>query len=279
MGLTDHWFGVGQSHYWFGMGRTDYWVWVGQAEDFKGGLEKEAFAVKLSVARKRKTTAQTTSLLHRMAEETACPSIVPKTYVFFDTETTGLRSKKNPPEITEICFVAFSRNELQSTMFSPRVINKLVLCFNPRKAISPKAIEISGLTNSQLEDFQTFDEQTVTIREFLTRLPGPLCLVAHNGDRFDFPILTRHLRRAGVDIASCGDIRCVDSQKVFKKLCSSSSYALGRLYRAICHSEPNEEHCAEGDSQMIVDIVRKLGPTAFLDECMHFETPLKEYVD
>ena len=39
MGLTDHWFGVGQSHYWFGMGRTDYWVWVGQAEDFKGGLE------------------------------------------------------------------------------------------------------------------------------------------------------------------------------------------------------------------------------------------------
>lgn len=41
-----------------------------------------------------------------------------------------------------------------------------------------------------LEDESTFDETTAEcINSFLNRLPKPICLVAHNGWNFDYPIL------------------------------------------------------------------------------------------
>lgn len=40
----------------------------------------------------------------------------------------------------------------------------------------------------------TFDEQIVeSLRLFLERLPQPVVLVAHNGFRFDFPILRKQI--------------------------------------------------------------------------------------
>lgn len=45
-----------------------------------------------------------------------------------------------------------------------------------------------------LADLKPFDVDTGNlIKSFLNQLKKPLCLVAHNGLRFDFPILRRHL--------------------------------------------------------------------------------------
>ena len=67
-----------------------------------------------------------------------------KTFVFFDTETTGLPNQANPPKITELSFLAVSKGELNGESTEPRVINKLTLCFNPEKAITPLAVDSSG---------------------------------------------------------------------------------------------------------------------------------------
>ena len=66
-------------------------------------------------------------------------------------------------------------------------MNKLTLCFDPVKNISDEATRFSaGLTNDLLSGQARFDSDTTKLlAAWLARLPGPVCLVAHNGDRFD----------------------------------------------------------------------------------------------
>jgi hypothetical protein len=35
------------------------------------------------------------------------------------------------------------------------------------------------------------------VKEFIERLPQPVCLIAHNGHKFDFPIIQAELYRIG----------------------------------------------------------------------------------
>lgn len=48
----------------------------------------------------------------------------------------------------------------------------------------------TGLSNEMLENESPFDENTAKcLNNFLNRMERPICLVAHNGYGFDFPIL------------------------------------------------------------------------------------------
>ncbi|CAG5129920.1 unnamed protein product [Candidula unifasciata] len=117
---------------------------------------------------------------HR-AEETS-PAISVKTFVLFDTETTGLPSPGYNPGIVELCFIAVTREELLTKQKTLRVINKLVICVNPCKKIGSSASEITGLYNEALEDMPSFNKQAPLITMFLENLPQPVCLIAHNGN-------------------------------------------------------------------------------------------------
>ncbi|KAI8750780.1 three-prime repair exonuclease 1-like isoform X2 [Biomphalaria glabrata] len=139
-----------------------------------------------------------------------------KTLVMFDTETTGLQSPGNNPRITELCFVALQKDELLSKCREIRVMNKLLLCFNPFKRLSKGCIEITGLCNDALEAYPSFKTQANLICSFLKTLPRPACLVAHNGARFDFPLLVSHLKNSNEEIPS--DILCVDSLEALREL-------------------------------------------------------------
>lgn len=52
------------------------------------------------------------------------------------------------------------------------------------------------------------------IKHFLNHNAKPICLVAHNGDNFDFPILRSELINVGNQLDN--DIVCVDALKSFK---------------------------------------------------------------
>ncbi|XP_059151799.1 uncharacterized protein LOC131938016 [Physella acuta] len=155
-----------------------------------------------------------------------------QTLVVFDTETTGLPSPGNQTKITELCFIAISREELLTKTSAARVLNKLILCFNPRKNICHKASKLSGLYNDALESQRSFACQTNLISIFLQNLPQPVCLVAHNGNGFDYPLLVSELNSAKKEIPR--DILCVDSLEAlrafdglvpdpWKKRCPASS--------------------------------------------------------
>lgn len=139
-----------------------------------------------------------------------------KTFIFFDSETTGLPCyENNDTRITELCFVAIQSDHIGAA--STRVQNKLTLCFNPKRTINPIAVEKTGLSNQLLECQLDFNDAAVnTIQNFFNLQRQPICLVAHNGNEFDFPILRAEINKAGEKIAE--SIFCVDSLLAFKAM-------------------------------------------------------------
>lgn len=66
--------------------------------------------------------------------------------IVFDTETTGLPCfESNKTRITELAFYGCEVEHLKSTKIFPRVLHKLVLCFNPLKVIYPDSSQLTGV--------------------------------------------------------------------------------------------------------------------------------------
>lgn len=122
-----------------------------------------------------------------------------KTLAFFDLESTGLPMYEfHNTKITELCLVACSVAHIQSVVRRkiPRVLHKLSLCLNPYRLVSPASSNITGLDNFALENEHPLNENTVRLLgHFLGQLQQPVCLVAHNGNSFDFPLLHKELAR------------------------------------------------------------------------------------
>jgi len=156
-----------------------------------------------------------------------------KTLVYFDLEATGLKSS-GKPRITELSLVAVDaseilnlhkkiekctkeNNEQDVEQLLPRVMNKLTLCIYPMTTIMPIVSNLTGLDNYNLTDQAKFDCDTAgLINCFLSRLMPPVCLVAHNGDYYDYPLLKAELDKAGVGLPK--EILCVDSYVGFKEI-------------------------------------------------------------
>jgi len=72
----------------------------------------------------------------------------------------------------------------------------------------------AGLHNFNLMEQSPFDAATVSlIDQFLQRQMQPLCLIAHNGWNFDFPILKAMIISSGQKL--CTQILCADSLTAF----------------------------------------------------------------
>lgn len=117
-----------------------------------------------------------------------------QTLVFIDLESTGLPSlmPRHKVNITEIALVAVERDNFREPL---RYINKITLCVRPRHPIADGASRITGLDNEQLEKSPPFEEVAPLVERFLHTLPQPVCLLAHNGNAFDFPLLHSELQR------------------------------------------------------------------------------------
>lgn len=196
-----------------------------------------------------------------------------QTLIFLDLEATGLPFSQ--PKITELCLLAVHRRALESPPSPqgppptvpppPRVVDKLSLCVAPGKACSPAASEITGLSTEALAAHgrQGFDAGLAgLLRAFLQRQPQPRCLVAHNGDRYDFPLLQAELAALGLASALDGTF-CVDSIAALKALEQAGSpptegprrsYSLGSIYERLYGQAPPDSHTAEGDVLALLSV-------------------------
>ena len=212
-----------------------------------------------------------------------------KTLVYFDLEATGLRSTGRP-RISEISLVAVHSkdvNDLHLKLKSnlrnkkmkdyplhiesllPRVLNKLTLCVYPMAIIMPEVSDITGLDNYNLFDQTTFNKTTgVLLNNFLDRLPSPICLVAHNGNAYDFPLLKAEMEKAGIQLRS--DILCADSyigiKDIFNKRKSildvediPQSFSLINLHKHLLCNKPTRSHGAEADCITLLKATAMLG--------------------
>lgn len=140
------------------------------------------------------------------------------TVVFFDTETTGLpHQERNRTKIVELSFLAVTRSDI-NRKDGPAIpaICKLNILFNPQKSIASAAAKITGLTNETVKYLPTFKEKFNTIKVFLEDLKKPVCLVAHNGNTFDYKILLAECKDVNVNLPE--DLLCADSMSYFRQL-------------------------------------------------------------
>ena len=92
-----------------------------------------------------------------------------KTWVYLDLESTGL--ERDRPRITELALVAVEPRHMSE---KPRVVNKLVLCFNPGGAtFNPWALANTGLNPDNLSARRRFSASRVRLLDaFLFSLPS-----------------------------------------------------------------------------------------------------------
>jgi DNA polymerase III epsilon subunit-like protein len=218
-----------------------------------------------------------------------------KTLVYFDLEATGLKCFGRP-RITELSFVAVNIQDLpylhtmilnhlkvnkpgdkvfQMESLLPRVLNKLTLCVYPMATVMPDVASITKLDNYNLSGQAKFDKNTgEMLNIFLTRLPSPVCIVAHNGDLYDFPLFKAELEKAGTKLES--QILCVDSylglREIFKKREKASlvedakinfsrppSFSLINLHEHLLGSPPRISHGSEADCFALLRITAVIG--------------------
>ncbi|XP_066292691.1 uncharacterized protein [Branchiostoma lanceolatum] len=206
-------------------------------------------------------------------EATKAGSSKIQTFVFFDLETTGL---DQPRQITEISLAAVRRDQLltgttvtQRRASLPRIMDKFTACVRPRRDINPKAAKITKLTNPSLDNHRVFDEDLVkSIVHLFNRQEPPVCLVAHNGDRFDFPILRAELTESETVDLFPQDVLCADTMVAIKDLYAGQfkSFSLPKIHKNLFGVAPTPEvaHTAEGDVITTIKIVKKLGAEEIL---------------
>ncbi|XP_069842319.1 three prime repair exonuclease 2-like isoform X2 [Dendropsophus ebraccatus] len=178
------------------------------------------------------------------------------TFVFLDLEATGLN--RDLPKITEICLIAVHVSSLKNPVTDetgevqlPRIMDKLCLCVDPGKPLTAVASSITGLSNENLTNNgkQKFDLTLIkAINEFVNRQAKPVCLVAHNGFSYDFPLLKTELLQQNEDFPDT--MLCLDSLHTFRYLDRSTprlGFTLTEIYRRCFGKEPNNSHAAEGD--------------------------------
>lgn len=132
-------------------------------------------------------------------------SYLHSTYTISELHTSINKFKIETSELTDKVKVRLRMEALQ-----PRVLNKLSLCFYPMTTILPHVTALTGLDNYNLSGQPQFSDDTVRLLEaWLSRLPGPVCLVAHNGDNYDYPLLLAEVKRTGEDLGP--EILCADT--------------------------------------------------------------------
>ena len=93
------------------------------------------------------------------------------------------------------------KKKIQVDRCLPKVLNKITLCVYPIATIAPLVSDITVLNNYNLNGQAKFDKSTGDLlSRFLSRLPDPVCLLAHNGNMYDFPPLKAELEKAGISL-------------------------------------------------------------------------------
>lgn len=182
-----------------------------------------------------------------------------ETFVFFDLEATGLPDEeRNQTKITELTCLAVSRKDIIAAKVGEiPPMRKLTFLVNPQRKLRPNAMLMTGLTEEILSTHPVFKDKIDCINEFLD-LPKPVCLVAHCGCKFDFPLLKTEYKEAGVSLPD--DLYYIDSMGGFKYALKQISLfanglSLKNLYKVLVKKEMKGIHRAEADCLMLLECV------------------------
>ena len=80
---------------------------------------------------------------------------------------------------------------------------------------------------------------------------------AHNGNKFDFPLLMKEIKRTGASLQT--EVYCVDTLVGCRDLLTGpKSFKLSDIYRYLMGEEPKYSHEAEADCFNLMEITAEM---------------------
>jgi DNA polymerase-3 subunit epsilon len=152
---------------------------------------------------------------------------MPARPIFYDTETTGVRSDKD--RIIEIAAI----DVLQNRTF--------VQFVNPGISIPKEATAIHQITDEMVKDAPSWKEIGKSFAEFCA---GDIVLIAHNNDSFDQLFLQEEYKRAGLEMPQW---KFIDSLKWSRKYRSDLPRHTLQSLRELYQIPANQAHRALDD--------------------------------
>lgn len=120
--------------------------------------------------------------------------------------------------------------------------------------ISKKIIKLTGITQFMVDEGDNLKKFVNEIKEISNTCIKPI-FIAHNGNRFDKLFLDRILKRKIIN-----KIIFLDSIPVLRVFCNKKlkNYKLETIYKHLIDEKKVQEHRAEGDVLMLIDIFKQL---------------------
>jgi DNA polymerase-3 subunit epsilon len=159
-----------------------------------------------------------------------------KPLAFIDIETTGLNVASD--RIVEISILKILPNDKEEVK---------TLRINPGMPIPKNVSEIHGIYDDDVKDCPKFSEVAKQIANFIDGCD----LAGYNSNKFDFPLLSEELLRAGVDF-DLQKRKVVDVQVIFHKM---EPRNLGAAYQYYCHKTLENAHSAEADIRATYEVL------------------------
>lgn len=176
------------------------------------------------------------------------------TYISIDLETTGLNPKQD--RIIEIGAVKVVDGQVEDT-FSAFV--------NPGRKLEERIVELTGITDEQLEDAPSIEEVFPKLEEFLGDMP----IVGHS-ILFDFSFL----KKAAVNMNRKFEKKAIDTLKIARKYLAQLEH---RNLDFLCkyYQIPHHAHRAFDDAEATSLLYHKLAESFYCEEEALFQpTPL-----
>jgi DNA polymerase III epsilon subunit family exonuclease len=159
-------------------------------------------------------------------------------YVAFDLETTD-------KEIADCEIVEIAAVRVRGRV----VVEKLERLVRPGRPVHPAATKVHGYRDEDLCDQPTFEEIWPEFRAFV----GDDILVAHNGQRFDMPVL----RRLAAGLPGVDDLVFYDTLPLARSLIDESAKLEDLAHRFGIAA--GRSHHAEDDAATLAGVLRHLG--------------------
>ncbi len=158
--------------------------------------------------------------------------------IYYDTETTGVNSKKD--KIIEIA------------AFDPVLNRTFSQLINPERPIPEESTQICNITDEMVKDCPTFEQVG---QKFVDFCKGETVLIAHNNDGFDKFFLIEEFKRANLILPNWPYI---DSLKWARKYRPDLPRHALQYLREIYEIEANQAHRALDDVMVLYKIFSKM---------------------
>ena len=137
--------------------------------------------------------------------------------------------------------------------------------------IVPLVSDITGFDNYNLMGQSKFSKCTVDLlNSFLSLLPAPVCLVAHNGNDYDFPLLKAELDKIGMQLKS--DILCIDSYVGIREMFKKEKDIVNSGNKTVTEVKlTNENNIAKMELDAVSDLISKGEFEIDMEEGTHTE--------